>query len=80
MLVADVSTALLAVYAIGKAMIVCNPCDDLWCNMMLKAVQWVMHTFVQTDTRPPPNFNRGMPEYMQVMTHMKAMCARKVVV
>ena len=39
MLVADVSTALLAVYATRKAMIVCIPRGDLWCNMMLKAVQ-----------------------------------------
>ena len=65
MLVADVSTALLAVHATGKAMIVCIPRDDLWCNMMLKAVQWFMHTFVQTDTRPPPNCNRVMPEYIR---------------
>ena len=62
MLSANVSVALLAVYRTGYTMLVCIPRNDLWCNMMLKSVQWFMQRYVLTGTVPPVDFCHGLGE------------------
>jgi hypothetical protein len=78
MLAADVGVAVLAVYATGKTMIVCIPRDDIWCNMMLKSVQWFMQTYVKENKLPAAGFCRGMPRCVEFMKRTKDQCAAVV--
>jgi hypothetical protein len=74
MMAANVCASLLAVYGTGSTMMVCVPRDDVWCNMMLKSVQWLMMTHVHSTTLPPPDFSRSMPQYAQFMKLTKKNC------
>jgi hypothetical protein len=74
MMAADVYASVLAVYGTGSTMMVCVPRDDVWCNMMLKAVQWLMTTYVHTDALPPPDFSKSMPQYAEFMKLTKKKC------
>ena len=81
MMATNVCACVLAVYSTGSTMMVCVPRDDVWCNMMLKSVQWFMQTFVRAAVMPPPNFSQEMPQFAQFLQLTKRKCnavAKKV--
>jgi hypothetical protein len=78
MLSADVRLAVLAVYHTGTTMVVCIPRDDVWCNLMLKSVQWFMHTYVGSGTVPPVDFCLSMPGHAAFMALTRDNCRAAV--
>jgi hypothetical protein len=74
MLATNVRATVLAVYNTSHTMLLCIPFNATWCNMMLKAVQWFMQTYVQAGVLPPPDFCKGWPRFPEFTKLTKKAC------